>query len=118
MPFIGKLGILNLSSKFTEFGLKSRSEYQSAMKILNFGFATVGYFLTYPLEVVNIRMSAEVDGQRFYTNTRQCLAKIRKTEGIKAIYKGFFWAYSVFTLQFVLLQQLQTNYIGYLDNMT
>lgn len=61
MPFITKLGILNLSTKFTEFGLKNKSEYQSGLKILSFGFSTVGYFLTYPFEIVNMRMSAEME---------------------------------------------------------
>jgi hypothetical protein len=60
MPFISKLGILNLSTKITEFGIKNKSELQNGLKILNFGFSTVGYFLTYPFEIVNMRMSAEV----------------------------------------------------------
>lgn len=48
MPFISKVGILNLSAKFTEFGLKKKAESQNALKMLNLGFSTVGYFLTYP----------------------------------------------------------------------
>lgn len=58
MPFIAKMGLLNMSTKVTEIAMKSRPEGKEGLAVLTFGFATLGYFLTYPLELVNIRMSA------------------------------------------------------------
>jgi hypothetical protein len=60
MPFITKLGLLNLSTKLTEVGIDN-SENKSGLRILSFGFSTLGYFLTYPLEIVNMRISAQIE---------------------------------------------------------
>jgi hypothetical protein len=46
------------------------------------------------------------------------MAKIKKSEGVKTLYRGFFWSYSIFALQFSFLQQLQTNHLAYLREMT
>lgn len=78
MPFITKMGLLNMSTKVTEIAMKNRPEGKEGKTVLMFGFATLGYFLTYPLELVNIRMSTEVERERFYIGIRQCFSKIKK----------------------------------------
>ncbi len=54
-------------------------------------------------------MSTELERERFYTNTRQCISKIKKNEGIKTLYRGFFLGYTIFAAQFFLLQELQAR---------
>lgn len=38
----------------------------------------MGYAVLYPLEIINLHMSAEVERDRFYRNTRECVSKIKK----------------------------------------
>jgi hypothetical protein len=39
------------------------------LRILNFGLSTLAYLITYPLELVNMRISAQTERERYYLNT-------------------------------------------------
>lgn len=68
--------------------------------------------------MVNIRISSEMERERFYSNTRQCMSKIKKNEGVKTLYRGFMWGYSIFALQYAFLQHLQSQHSTYITNMS
>ena len=41
---------------------------------------------------------------RFYPNVRDCLSKVKKNEGLKAFYRGFFFSTTIFSGQLGLIK--------------
>ena len=67
---------------------------------------SAGYMLIYPLENVNLRMSVDLEQDRYYSNIRDCIKKIKKHEGAKALYRGFGVASLHLLSQYFLIQTL------------
>lgn len=71
-----KTAIVSLAAKGSE--LMRELQENHFKNLMTLGLATVGYFLSYPFEIASLRMTAEIDKYRFYSNTRECFIKIRK----------------------------------------
>ena len=46
-------------------------------EILWVAISATGYLFFYPLEIINVRMSVEVERQRFFATVRTCVSKIK-----------------------------------------
>lgn len=64
------------------------------------------YALLYPFELVQIRMLAQLGRERFYTNARECLWKMRKNEGAKSLFRGFSLGYVNFISQVFFVKEM------------
>lgn len=80
IPFISKSALVTAASKITDVGLPDSSNQHiwGTTDWLSVGFGVMGYAVLYPLEIISLHMSAEVERDRFYRNTRECVSKIKK----------------------------------------
>lgn len=49
----------------------------------------IGYAVVFPFENARVRMGADIERDRVYRNIRDCLDKMKKTEGKSSFYRGF-----------------------------
>ena len=79
MPFDAVVELAETSAIMRDDRVREESSKEwSYRDSLTIGLGLVGYSLFYPLEFINIRMSVEVELQRFYSNVRECISKIKK----------------------------------------
>lgn len=80
IPFISKSAIVTAASRVTDVSLADSPGHRlwATTDWLSVGFGLLGYAVLYPLEIVNLHMSAEVERDRFYRNVRECVSKIKK----------------------------------------
>lgn len=111
MPFISKTALVTAVSKVSDLGLADSIDRNTwgTTDWLSVGFGALGYAVLYPLEIINLHMSAEVERDRFYRNVRECVSKIRKNEGVKTLYRGFWYSCSLFSLQLCSIRYLSKN---------
>ena len=73
-----KSSLLTASARATDLSQNHSAAEWTHHDSLSLGFALVGYCLLYPLEIMHLRMSVEVEYQRFYSNVRECVSKIKR----------------------------------------
>lgn len=66
--------------------------------------------LIYPLENLKLRMAADLEEERYYSNIRDCIKKVKKHEGNRAFYRGFTVASIHLMSQYFLIQTLIEQY--------
>lgn len=69
MPFLMRTSLLTTSARLTDLSGEETGSW-SYGDSLSIGLGLMGYCLLYPLEIISLHMSVEVEQQRFYSNVR------------------------------------------------
>jgi hypothetical protein len=104
LPFIARSALLTASVRATEVGASAGSFSWGYNDSLSVGLGLLGYALLYPLEIIQLHMSVEVEQRRFYPSARECLSKIKRNHGLKTLYRGFFYGSGLFALQLAAIK--------------
>jgi hypothetical protein len=73
----------------------------------------VGFTLIYPIENVRMRMGGEVERDRIYKNIKDCIRKMRKTEGVSSFFRGFALSLPLIVFQYGAAENCYKYLIGH-----
>jgi hypothetical protein len=70
------------------------------MELLKYSFLAIGFTIIYPIENVRVRMGGEIGRDRIYRSIKDCIRKMRKTEGVSSFFRGFALSLPLILLQY------------------